>query len=114
MPFWTSSGVLELRDYVPRLTDSPTPLCPLQLREAACVVELPHTTVSDGESENGYWQVAQMPPSFMSASAAAAAVLHVHFVARSGNSPTLRSSFFTHYSLCPPSGQCVFWQGRPQ
>ena len=74
MPFWTSSGVLELRDYVPRLTDSPTPLCPLQLREAACVVELPHTTVSDGESESGYWQVAQMPPSFMSASAAAAAV----------------------------------------
>ena len=106
MPFWTSSGVLELRDYVPRLTDSPTPLCPLQLREAACVVELPHTTVSDGESENGYWQVAQMPPSFMSASAAAAAVLHMHSVAR--------SSFFAHYFLCPPFVQCVFWQGRPQ
>ena len=51
--------------------DSPTPLCPLQLREAARVVELPHTTASDGESESGYWQVAQMPPSFMSASAAA-------------------------------------------
>ena len=69
--------------------DSPTPLCPLQLREAARVVELPHTTASDGESESGYWQVAQMPPSFMSASAAAAAVLHVHSVARSGNFPAL-------------------------
>ena len=52
--------------------------------------------------------------SFMSASAAAAAVLHMHSVARSGNFTTLRSSFFAHYFLCPPSVQCVFWQGRPQ